>query len=146
MSSDNMSSDNMSSDNMSDVTAGDLIQLYINLRTEKAAVEAEVKSRVDKIRTQMKTVEAMLLKQLSDQDATSFKTSSGTAYITTTDYTSVQDWDAVLDYVKKNDAYDLLERRVSRMAVRAHIDSQATVPPGVNFSTKMGISVRKPTS
>ena len=51
-----------------------------------------------------------------------------------------------LKFIKDNDAFDMLEKRVSKTAVRAYIDMHNTVPAGVNFGTKLGVNVRKPTT
>ena len=38
------------------------------------------------------------------------KTPSGTAFITTVDFANVAEWDAVLDFIKENEAWDMLEK------------------------------------
>jgi hypothetical protein len=57
----------------------------------------------------------------------------------------VEDWDATLNFIKKNDAFDMLERRVSKTAVRAYIELNKSVPAGVNYGTRLDVNVRKPT-
>ena len=56
----------------------------------------------------------------------------------------VADWDATLEFIKDNDAYDLLEKRVSKSAVRAYIEEDKAVPAGINYGTRIGVNVRKP--
>jgi hypothetical protein len=56
----------------------------------------------------------------------------------------VGDWDHVLDFIRTNEAYDMLEKRVSKMAVRGYIEQTKAVPPGINYGTKLEVSVRKP--
>jgi hypothetical protein len=38
----------------------------------------------------------------------------------------------------------MLEKRVSKTAVRAYIDQTKSVPPGVNYGTKLEVNIRKP--
>ena len=38
----------------------------------------------------------------------------------------------------------MLTKGVSKVAVRGYIDETKEVPPGVNFGTKIGVSVRRP--
>lgn len=128
------------------LTIDKVIEAYIRFRQEKAEIEAETKARVDTIKEKMDKLEAWIQVKADETGVQSFKTDKGTAFLTTTDYAGVADWDAVLDYIKTNDAYDLLERRVSRNAVRSYIDSTGAVPSGVNFGTKISVSVRKPTA
>ena len=123
---------------------GDVIRTYMKLRDQKAAVEGEVKDRIANIKTKMDKLEAFLKTQMDAQGLTSFKSDYGTAFLTTTDYASVADWDSVLDFIRTNEAYDMLEKRVSKIAVRGYIEQTKAVPPGINYGTKLEINVRKP--
>lgn len=125
-------------------TIDQAVETYIKLRSQKEAVEAETKDRVKDIKDKMEKLEAWIMQQADAAGVTSFKTPHGTAFLTTSDFAGVSDWDAVLDYIKKNDAFDLLERRVSKAAVRAHMDANGEVPAGVSFGTKVSVNVRKP--
>jgi hypothetical protein len=62
------------------------------------------------------------------------------------DFANVADWDAVLTFVRENDAYDMFEKRISKTAVRGYIDQTKAVPPGVNYGTRIEVNVRKPTN
>jgi len=122
-----------------------VIDTYLKLRAKKSAIQAEAKEKVDSINTKMDKLEAWL-KEKADQDGvTSFKTDHGTAFLTTVDFASVADWDAVLKFAKENEAYDLFEKRISKTAVRGYIDLNKAVPAGVNYGTKLEVNVRKPT-
>jgi len=126
------------------LNVGDVIRTYMKLRDQKAAIEGEVKERVSDIKAKMEKLEAFLKAQMDAQGLTSFKSDHGTAFLTTTDYASVADWDSVLDFIRTNEAYDMLEKRVSKMAVRGYIEQTKAVPPGINYGTKLEINVRKP--
>jgi peptidyl-tRNA hydrolase len=123
---------------------GDVIRTYMKLREQKVAVEAEVKDRVSNIKAKMEKLEVYLKTQMDAQGLTSFKSDYGTAFLTTTDYANVADWDAVLDFVRSNDAYDMLEKRVSKLAVRGYIEQSKAVPPGITYGTKLEVNIRKP--
>lgn len=128
------------------VTVDSVIKTYMKLRSEKEAIEAEVKEQVSGIKGKMEKLEAWLKAKADADGVTSFKTEHGTAFLTTTDYANVADWDAVLNFIKTEEAYDLLEKRVSKAAVRGYIDSMKEVPAGINYGTKLDINVRKPTA
>jgi len=127
------------------LTVDAVVATYMKLRAKKDAIEAQVKSEVDGIKQQMEKIEAWIKEQADAQGVTSFKTNHGTAFLTTVDYANVADWDAVLNYIRENEAYDMLEKRVSKTAVRGYIENTKTVPPGVNYGTKLEVSIRKPT-
>jgi hypothetical protein len=123
---------------------GDAIRTYMKLRDQKVAIENEVKERINGIKHKMEKLEAYLKTQMDMQGLTSFKSDYGTAFLTTTDYANVANWDAVLAYIRDNEAYDMLEKRVSKIAVRNYIDTKKAVPPGVTYGTKLEVNIRKP--
>lgn len=128
------------------VTIDVVIKKYMKLRAQKEAVEAEIKERVDKIKADMAKLEAYMQAKMDADGLTSFKTEYGTAFLTTTDFANVDDWDAVLRFIREEEAYDMLEKRVSKTAVRGYIDANKAVPPGIKYGTKLGVNVRKPTA
>lgn len=126
------------------LTVDSVIAGYLKLRAQKQAIEAKAKEETAGIQASMDKLEAWLKLKAEETGVTSFKTDHGTAFLTTTDYASVADWDAVLEHIKTQGAYDMLEKRVSKTAVRAYIEMNRTVPPGINYGTKLEINVRKP--
>lgn len=126
------------------VNVDDVIATYMKLRDQKAAIEGEVKDRVSTIKAKMEKLEAWIKEKADAEGVTSFKTKHGTAFLTTTDYANVADWDAVLTFIQEHSAYDMLEKRVSKTAVRGYIEQEKAVPPGINYGTKLEVNVRKP--
>jgi len=126
------------------VNIDEVIATYMKLRGQKEAVEAEVKEKVSVIKAKMEKLEAWIKEQADAQGVTSFKTKHGTAFLTTTDYANVADWDALLNFIRENEAFDLFEKRVSKVAVRGYIDQTKAVPPGVNYGTRLDVNIRKP--
>lgn len=127
------------------MTVDEVIAAYMKLRSKKESLEAEVKDRVKEIKEQMSKLEAWIKVKADADGVTSFKTKHGTAFLTTTDYANVADWDAVLNFIRENDAFDMLEKRISKVAVRGYIEENKAVPAGVNYGTKVEVNVRKPT-
>ena len=125
------------------VQVDDVVATYMKLRSQKESMEAEVKDKVSTIKAKMEKLEAWIKEQADVQGVTSFKTKHGTAFLTTTDYANVADWDAVLDFIREQEAFDMLEKRISKIAVRGYIEANKAVPPGVNYGTKLEINIRK---
>jgi hypothetical protein len=126
------------------VTVDKVIAKYMRLRERKAAIEAEVKEQLEAVKADMLKLEAWLKQKLDEDGLTSFKTDHGTAFLTTTDFANVEDWDATLKFIIEHEAYDMLQRRVSKDAVRAYIDDTKEVPAGIKYGTKLDINIRKP--
>tara|TARA_R100000458_G_C8077728_1_gene113784 strand:- start:125 stop:529 length:405 start_codon:yes stop_codon:yes gene_type:complete len=126
------------------ITIDKVIDGYLKLRGEKEAIEAETKEKVKGIKEQLAKIEAWLKEEADRTGVDSFKTAKGTAFLTKTDFAQVADWDAVLEFIKENEAFDLLEKRVSKTAVRGYIEANKSVPSGVNYGSRIDVNVRKP--
>ena len=126
------------------MTVDQVIEAYLKYRNKKEALEAEIKDQVKELKDKMAKLEAWIKTKADAEGVTSFKTAHGTAFVTTNDYANVADWDAVLSFIKENDAYDMLEKRVSKNAVRGYIEQNKTVPSGVNYGTRIDVNVRRP--
>ena len=129
---------------MTELTVDAVIDTYLKLRRNKEVIEADTKDRLIGIKEKMLKLEAWIQAKSDETGVKSFKTDHGTAFLSTSDYATVADWDAVMAWVKKNEAWDMLTRGVNKRSVRGYIDDTKTVPDGVNFGTKIGVSVRKP--
>ena len=129
---------------MADIKVDAAVAAYVQLRDKKAEIEREAKDRVDAIKDKMAKLEAWFQQYLDDTGQTSAKTHAGTVFLTTVDYARVADWDAIVDFIKDRGAYDLLEKRVSKNAVRGYIDMDGSVPPGVNYGSKISVNIRRP--
>jgi len=127
------------------LTVEKVIGTYITLRGQKEAIESDVKEQVAAIKEKMQKLEAWIQAKSDETGVKSFKTDEGTAFMSTADFASVGDWDAVLNFIKTNDAYDLLNKAVNKKAVREYLDADGAIPAGVNFGTKISVSVRRPT-
>jgi len=92
------------------MTVDDVIRGYLKLRDKNEAIMQKAKEEAAAVEEKMNKLEVWLREQADTQGVTSFKTASGTAFVTTTDFANVADWDAIINYVKTNDAYDMLER------------------------------------
>ena len=129
---------------MAKLTVDAVIDTYLTLRRNKEVIEADTKDRLVSIKEKMLKLEAWIQAKSDETGVKSFKTDHGTAFLTTSDYATVANWDAVMAWVKKNEAWDVLTRGVSKRAVRGYIDANKTVPDGVNFGTKIGVALRRP--
>jgi predicted transcriptional regulator len=127
------------------ITVDKLIAAYLKLRNKKESIEAAAKEQVKDITALMDKLEQQLLKECEEQGVDSFKTEHGTAFIKETDYASVEDWDAVLEFVEKNKAYEFLTKKVNKIPVREFIEEhKGELPPGMSYGVRRGLTVRIP--
>ena len=121
----------------------DIVARYIDLRDTKAKLAADVKIKTEQIDTQLKVIEGWLHNKLHELGADSFKTEHGTAFLQTTDFCGVQDWNLTLQYIRENEAWNLLNKAVNKTAVKEYIAENQVPPPGVNYGQKEEVMVRR---
>ena len=126
-------------------TVDGVIATYITLRSQKEEIEAGVKEQLAEIKEKMSKLEAWIQAKSDETGVKSFKTDHGTAFMSTSDYASGADWDAVLKFITDNEAWDMLNKAVNKKSVREYIDANGSVPSGVNFCTRITVAVRRPT-
>jgi hypothetical protein len=120
-----------------------LIQAYIVLRDGKEEIKrlmTEFSSPLDSL---MKIVNSKLMQVLDETNQESAKTASGTAYKKKSTSAKVADWNVLLEYIKKHDAYDLLTKGVAKDAVKSRIDETGEIVPGVDIVTFIDVGVRR---
>jgi hypothetical protein len=60
---------------------------------------------------------------------------------------SAADWGAIWEWMKANDAADLLERRLKTTFIKEFMDANdGAIPPGINVHREYEVSVRRPTN
>lgn len=123
-----------------------IVGAFMQLREQHDAVKQDAKNKMDELKGKMSHLEAMLLTHMDEQGVETCRTQHGTVYKTTTDFASVADWDAVIEYVKANDAYHLFDKRVNKLAVRDYVGNGLPPPPGVNYGERIDVQIRKPTT
>ena len=127
----------------------DLTAKYIELRDRKAKIKKEAEDAEVALSTIQDAIADKIKEIMHEQGVTSLKTAHGTAYIAYRESATVADWDVVLNFIRKEEAWDLLERRVSKTAVKDRMEEdrngqyQHDPPPGVNFVRVEGVNVRR---
>jgi hypothetical protein len=117
---------------------GELIDKLHTLREQKRELEAAIKP----ISAEMESINNYLLEKLQEEGMPKASGKSATVSVGETVVPNVDDWDSFYDYIKKEDALYLLERRVSSTAyreLRNLIDGEI---PGVTPFTKITLNLR----
>lgn len=125
------------------VNVTELVGKYIKLRDLKAKLDAEHKERIGPITTAMDRAEAALLQMFDQLGIDSAGCEAGTAYRTTKTSATVADMDAFLEFVKTNEAWHFLERRVAKTQVDEYVAANNDLPAGINYSSMVSINVRR---
>ena len=126
------------------LTKDKLVESYIAIRDRIAARKAAFDAEDGKDKELLRKIELVLMQRMDQDKEESFKTAAGTAFIQVNDFAGVADWDALKDFVLANEAFDFLEKRVAKTAVREYVKANNQLPPGVNYGTKREVMVRRP--
>lgn len=121
----------------------DLVERYIKLRDAKAKLKAKFKADTETLDRVMGQIEAVILAKFETDGVTSMTTGEGTAYKSTRTFAKVEDWEATLAFIKANDLWNMLERRVSKEAVVQWREENSDIPPGLSWSEEVTINVRR---
>jgi len=131
------------------VNVDDLTAKYIELRDRKAKIRKEADEAEAALDVIQDAIGDKIREIMHANGVTSLKTPHGTAYIAYRESATVADWNVLLGFIKKSEAWDLLERRVSKSAVKDRMEEDRNgnythePPPGVNFVRVEGVNVRR---
>jgi hypothetical protein len=120
-----------------------VIENYVKLRDKKKSIEERHKAELAPFKETMDQLEGWMLEALNNAGLDSMKSSHGTVYKSTRTSAVVREWQATLDFIRANNAWDLLEARVSKLATFAIIKDTNAPVPGVETSTEVVVNVRR---
>lgn len=120
-----------------------IVERYVQLRDTKAAMKAAYEKEAAKIQEALDRIESFMLKHLQDADSESVRTSAGTFFRTRRTSATVADWDATLEWIKDNEAWAMLEKRVSKAFVEEYKEAHNDLPPGLNYREELTVNVRR---
>lgn len=121
-----------------------LVKAYIKMRDARTLLSAEYEAKDKEIKDQMDLIEHTLLDVCKRAGADSIKTGAGTIIrgVRTSYWTS--DWESMHNFIKENQALDLLERRVAQKAMGEFLKANPDkMPKGMNVETKYTVTVRR---
>lgn len=121
-----------------------LVLAYRNLRDAEQLIMREAEAKAKELRDKRERLEGEMLRILNDNNGEGIRTASGTFYRTEDVIPSGADWAAFYGWVKDNDAFDALERRIKKTFIADYMEANdGSVPPGVNVFRRYKVNVRK---
>lgn len=118
------------------------VKAYLELREIKAQLEKRHKERKAKVDDKMKSIEAQLLQFFEETGQESARTKYGTPYTQLRESVTVSSRDDFLDFVRENEAWDMLENRASKTAVLEYKDEHEELPPGLSYRAERIVNVK----
>src|SRR6476469_5383457 len=116
------------------LTAAQMVEQYIKLRDKKDELKKKHAEQLAKFTEVMGQLEGQLMLEFERAGVDSMSCEAGTAYTSTTTSATVKHWSETLKYIQENEAWDLLEARVSKTAAVAIVEESGQPIPGVNIT------------
>jgi hypothetical protein len=127
-----------------DMTYEKAMRKYFTLKRQVDLIEGETKAKVAPLKENMALLSQWLEAKGQEQGLKNIAVDGvGTGYWSTHINSSVADRDVFFGFVKENEAWDLLETRASKTAVKSYIEAHNQSVPGVNFSQVQVFNIRQ---
>lgn len=121
-----------------------LTKAYVRLRDAKLELKKKFDEEEAKFKAKLELLEAQMLKFLNESKLDSVKTPSGTFYRQEEITPTGSDWQAFYDWIKENDGFEFLERRIKKTAIKEYMDAnEGGIPPGVSVYREFSVRVRR---
>jgi hypothetical protein len=122
----------------------EIAKAYVALREARRQLKAQFEVEDAKYKQGLEKLEGIMLDHLNRAGAESVRTEHGTFYKQEAMTPSASDWQLVYDWIKENDAWDLLERRVKVGFVKEYQEAHdGALPPGISVYRQYVVRVRK---
>lgn len=119
-------------------TLGGLIDHLYKLRQKRLAKQKEA----DDMKERELALEGKLKADFKEADLDGARGKLATAGLKVDMQPTLEDWDRFIEYVDKNRAWDMLQKRLSTTAVRERLDAKLAVP-GVGTVRLVKITLNK---
>ncbi len=121
---------------MAKMNLGSRIDALYEARAARLTRQKEMDAELAKLKKTEADLKLAIIAELEKAGLDKGTGSQATASISITMQPRVTDWEAVYKYIKKNDAFDLLERRPAKLAFRARYEAGDFVPGMEAFEDK----------
>ena len=127
-----------------DMDAATLVKLFIALRDRRARRKADFQLDDVDDKEKQERIEIEFLKRFNERGIDNVSARGiGTAYRSVRASAKVADWDSLLEFIQKEGAWEMLERRVSKVAVEQFKAETNDLPPGVDWGETQVINFRR---
>lgn len=119
------------------------VEQYVQLRDKIANMEKTHKEQMKPFKDTLEQLNGALLDHLNSISGDSVKTANGTVYRSEKVSASVSDMSAFWTWVVTQGDFDLVDKKANVTGVRAFLEENKHLPPGVNLTTRHVVGVRR---
>lgn len=125
------------------MTVDQMVDRFVRLRDKVAKIKKEHTAELEPFNAAMDTLEGLLIGVLNTNSVTSMRSEHGTIYTSSRVTAKVVRWSQALEYIQQNEAWELLDARVSKVAAEAIITESGQPIPGVEMTRETTLNVRR---
>lgn len=121
-----------------------VVKVYLKIRDAKAALTREFEEKAAKLDADMEKIENHLLNFLNVHKMDSAKAGAATFYKQEEIKPAAADWDTIWTWIMKNDAFEMMERRLKKTFIKEYMEThKGKIPPGVTVHREFVVRVRR---
>ena len=121
-----------------------LTEVYIKMRDTRNAKAREFEAEDRILAEQMGMIEQQMLEICKRDNANSIRTEHGTVIRQLKSRYWTNDWDSMYRFIKENDAYGLLEKRLHQTHMKEYLsENPDKLPMGLNVEREYTVVVRR---
>ena len=126
------------------MNAEQLVTVYIKMRDALVKLQREFYEKESAIKAQQDIITQALLEMCKEMGAEGLRTPAGSVFKTIKTRYWTSDWGSMKQFIKDNDALDLMEQRVHQTNMKNFLEENPTLmPPGMNVDSRYSITVRR---
>lgn len=122
---------------------GELVEMQQNIKAARSEAKREWEAADNAMKADEERIEMAILKFLMDNNIKSVRTEFGTAYQQEDVIPNCADWNTFYHWVKQNDAFDALEKRIKKTYVKEMMETTGKLPDGVSVIRVNVVRVRR---
>ena len=121
-----------------------LVKAYIKIRDARKALADNYEREDGELKESLEAIESELLEACKSIGADSIRTAYGTLSRTVKKRYWTNDWHSFYEFIKENDAIELLEKRVAQTNMATFLEENPDLhPPGLNVDSRYSVVVRR---
>ncbi len=121
-----------------------LAEIYIKIRDHRQAQARSFEAKDKELEEQLQVLEQKMLEICKQNNASSIRTEHGTVIRQIKSRYWTNDWDSMYAFIKQNNAFGLLERRLHQTHMKEFLsENPDKLPMGLNVEREYNIVVRR---
>ena len=123
---------------------GKLASAYIKIRDKRQELKRAFEAEDQTLEADMKMLEAEMLDICKQTNAETIRTKSGTIIRSIKSRYTTSDWDSMYRFIRENDAFGLLEKRLHQTHMKQFLEENPDLhPPGLQANVEQTVVIIK---